>query len=154
MTTAAEATFSELLQRPTATLERLKGRASRILVHRRDGEDLIVTTASRYEQEREIVAAASKVLRFLARTDLEAAGDLMLEIFPWVRFLPLEDGRTFVAEFVSVLHASDDLDNFAPVWQLIVEWRHTAEVFADPELLAVLRSEGEDLGAVPEPVTG
>src|SRR3569833_4502187 len=117
MTIAAEANFSELLQRPTATLERLTSRASRLLVHRRDGEDLVVTTASRYEQEREVVTAASKVLRFLARTDVEAAADLMLEVFPWVQFLPLEDGKAFVAEFVSVLHASDDLDNFAPVWQ-------------------------------------
>ncbi|GAA0928306.1 hypothetical protein [Virgisporangium aurantiacum] len=152
MSIAAEANISDLLQRPTATLERLKGRASRLLLHRRDGEDLVVTTASRYEQEREVLAAAVKMFRFLVRTDLETAADLMLEVFPWVQFLPPADGRAFVSEFVSVLHASEDLDNLTPVWQLVVEWKHTAEVFADPELLDVLRSEGEDLGPVPEPV--
>jgi hypothetical protein len=149
MTIVAEANISDLLQRPTATLAGLKGRASRLLLHRRDGEDLVVTTASRYAQEHEVVTAASKVFRYLARTDPEAAAELMLEVFPWVQFLPADDGQMFVAEFVKVLHASGDLDNFAPVWQLIVEWRHTAEVFADPELLAVIGSEGEDCGPVP-----
>jgi hypothetical protein len=140
LSVAAEANISDLLQRPTATLERLKGKASRLLIHRRDGEDLVVTTASRYAQEREVLAAATKMFRFLVRTDLETAADLMLEVFPWVRFLPPADGQAFVSEFVKVLHASEDLDNLAPAWQLIVEWKHTAEVFADPELLAVLRA--------------
>lgn len=154
MSIAAEANISDLLQRPTATLERLTGRASRLLLHRRDGEDLVVTTASRYEQEREVLAAAVKVFRFLVRTDLGSTADLMLDVFPWIRFLPPADGHTFVSEFMDVLNASESLDNLAPAWQFIVEWKHTAEVFADPELLAVLRSEGDDFGPVPEPKVG
>jgi hypothetical protein len=44
------------------------------------------------------------------------------------------------------------LDSSAPVAQLIIAWQHTAEVHADPELLAVLTSDsGEDYGPVPAP---
>jgi hypothetical protein len=39
------------------------------------------------------------------------------------------------------------------VLQLINQWRHTAEIYADPELLAALRAETlDDFGTVAEPV--
>jgi hypothetical protein len=34
---------------------------------------------------------------------------------------------------------------------MITEWRHTAEVHADPELLAALTRDSEDHGPVPPP---
>ena len=45
-----------------------------------------------------------------------------------------------------------DLDNVAPVATLLAQWRHTAEVYADPNVLAILTREPEgDLGPVPTP---
>jgi hypothetical protein len=50
------------------------------------------------------------------------------------------------------MDASSDLNNPAPIVQLITEWRQTAEVYADPELLASLRAGVfGDFGEVPEP---
>jgi len=39
----------------------------------------------------------------------------------------------------------------APVVQLITEWRHTAEVHADPALVAILTQDLGDFGPVPAP---
>jgi hypothetical protein len=41
-----------------------------------------------------------------------------------------------------------------PVVQMITEWRNTAQVYADPELLEILRSQTiEDGGDVPAPAS-
>jgi hypothetical protein len=73
-------------------------------------------------------------------------------VFPWVRFLTADDRMTFVQELIEVMDASEDLGSPAPVLQLITEWRHTAQIYADPELLETLRSEVvENFGAVPAP---
>ncbi|GGL35058.1 hypothetical protein [Planomonospora parontospora] len=42
------------------------------------------------------------------------------------------------------------LDNLAPIAVLLTQWRHTAEVHADPALLALVTREAEgDFGPVP-----
>lgn len=71
--------------------------------------------------------------------------------FPWWRFLPAEDVRGFVLEPVDTLRAADALANVAPAVQVITEWRHTAEVHADPELAVRIRQGVDDYGVVPEP---
>ncbi|WP_043536117.1 hypothetical protein [Saccharomonospora cyanea] len=43
------------------------------------------------------------------------------------------------------------LDNPAHVVHVVAAWRSTASVYADPELLAALRRDGSDVGAVNEP---
>ena len=81
--------------------------------------------------------------------------DVIPEVFPWMRFLPAESVREFVVDLVETLRAVDDLDTTAPVAQVIIEWKHTAEIYADPELLAILtRDLGEDYGPVPRPEVG
>jgi len=55
----------------------------------------------------------------------------------------------FAPELVDVMDASSELGVAAPVLTLIAQWRNTAEVWADPELLGILRSPHEDgLGPV------
>lgn len=77
--------------------------------------------------------------------------DVIPEAFPWVRFLPKEDVQAFLVELIGTLRAVEELGSPAPVVQVITEWRHTAEVHADPELFATLTTDGEDYGAVPAP---
>ncbi|MEJ8655050.1 hypothetical protein [Streptomyces sp. MS1.AVA.4] len=77
--------------------------------------------------------------------------DVLPATFPWVRCLTAHDVREFSVELVESLRAATDLDN-AAVAQLITEWKHTAEIHADPELRAALLTDaGEDFGPVPEP---
>lgn len=102
-----------------------------------------------------MVSATTRMFVALMQHD-EAARSLVIDVvpeaFPWVRFLPAQDVRAFALELVDVLRAADALGNFAPVVQVITEWRHTAEVHADPELSARIRRADDDHGVVPEPV--
>jgi hypothetical protein len=150
-----EVPFSELLQRPKATIAKLNVCRS-LRLRRRDAEDLTLTTAAQAEQDSAMVSATTKMFVALMRHDETARSlviDVVPEAFPWVRFLPTEDVRAFVFELVDTLRAADALANIAPVVQVITEWRHTAEVHADPELAARIRHSDDDYGVVPEPTT-
>lgn len=152
-----EVNFSDLLQRPNETVAMLKSSRGRALrVHRRGSEDdLVLTTAARASQDGELIEVAARMLRAVMGNPAVRSHHL-LEIlpvaFPWIRFLTADDRVAFAQELVDVMDASEDLGSPAPVLQLITEWRHTAQIYADPELLAALRSEPVgDFGAVPEP---
>jgi len=73
--------------------------------------------------------------------------ELLPEILPWTRFLPAIDRQNLIQEFTEVTGAAASIGNVAPIAQLLIEWRHTAEVHADPELQALLSApRGEDHG--------
>lgn len=153
-TQSPEVNFSELINRPKDTLAALSS-ARRILLRRRDAEDLVITTAARDRQDSEVTFAGTRMFMALMKHD-DASRALLLdtvpEAFPWVRFLPPESVRAFVVELVEVLRAAESIDNLAAVATSIAAWQHTAEVYADPELLAVLTSASEDdYGPVPAP---
>lgn len=144
MSTQAEISFSELVQKPVDTVAKLDAARGRTLrVHRRGGaEDLVLTTASRAEQGNEVTSATTKMFVALMQSNPKAVTllvDVAPAAFPWVRLLPKKDIQTFVVELVDTMEAADALDNPAPVAQVITEWRHTAEAYADPELAEALR---------------
>jgi hypothetical protein len=70
---------------------------------------------------------------------------------PWLSLLPPDDVRQFREELAAAVR---DGAEPAAVAQLIIEWQHTAEVYADPDLLAVLRQEADDRGRVSKPSAG
>ncbi|KRV47369.1 hypothetical protein AQ490_07865 [Wenjunlia vitaminophila] len=146
--------FSDLVNRNKQTLARLK-ESPRLVLHRRDGEDLVLTTAARDEQDRTVVSAATRMLSAMARREpgsMELLLDILPDAFPWVRFLPEPDLHTFAVELVDTMRAADSVANSASVAQLLTAWQHTAEIHSDPELLAALtRSHDTDHGPVPDP---
>ncbi|MGW0694943.1 hypothetical protein [Streptomyces sp. NPDC002738] len=149
--TAVETSLSDLLNKPKATLATLRG-AHRMVLRRRGAEDLVLTTAARAEQDHEVMGVISRMFVEMMRTP--AGRSLVLDVlpaaFPWARYLPAHEVRDFSVELVCALGAATELDNTAAAAQLITEWRHTAEVHADPELYAVLTTDfGEDFGSVP-----
>ncbi|QNP67833.1 hypothetical protein [Streptomyces genisteinicus] len=148
---SAAVNFSELVNKNKQTLARLRD-TPRLLLHRRDGEDLVLTTAARAEQDRTVVSAATRMLAAMARREpgsTELLLDILPDAFPWVRFLPEADIHAFAVELVDTMRAADSLGNNASVAQLLIAWQHTAEVHSDPELLAALtRDHGEDYGSV------
>jgi hypothetical protein len=157
MTLEVVAAFSELINKPVATLAGLVQSRSRTLrLRRRGDEDLILVVAANYEQDRTVMHAAVRIIAALARRDDPSAATLFAvldEVFPWVHFLPPADQRQFAIELVQTLRAADSIDNLTPVAQLITEWRHTAEAWADPQVADALRSSGDDFGPVPAPST-
>jgi hypothetical protein len=149
----SEVLFSELVNKPTDTVAKLK-RSRDLRLRRRDDEDLVLTTAARAEQNTEVVSATTRMFMALMQHDEQARAlllDVMPEAFPWVRFLPREDVQKFLVDLVTTLRAVEEIDSPAPVAQVITEWRHTAEIHADPELLATLTQHGEDFGQVQPP---
>ncbi|MFE7245967.1 hypothetical protein [Streptomyces sp. NPDC057580] len=143
-----ETNLSDLLNKPKVTLAALRS-ARRIRLRRRDDEDLVLTTAARAEQDSTVLGATTRMFVEMMRTPegRTLVLDVLPATFPWVRYLPAHDVRDFSVELVGALGAAADLDSTAAVAQLITEWRHTAEVHADPELYAALTTDsGEDHG--------
>ncbi|GHF75278.1 hypothetical protein FHX82_002253 [Amycolatopsis bartoniae] len=150
-----EVTFSDLLNRPKETLGKLESAPHGVLrVHRRTEEDLVLTTQSRAEQISETLSVTIKLFVTLLQHSEQArasALEIAPQVFPWMRFLPADDAPKFLEELLGVLEGSESLDNFAPVAQVVIEWRNTAEIMADPEIMRILSQDGEDFGPVPRP---
>jgi hypothetical protein len=148
-----EVPFTELIQQPTKTTRRLAGtRALRL--RRRDAGDLVLMSADRAEQEGEVVDLTARLLAGVLRErgGAELIRQVLPSVLPWTRFLPATAIDEMAAEFVATSCAAAAVNNMAPISQLLVEWRHTAEVYADPELHAILSRPHEgDHGPVPPP---
>ncbi|MFE0462685.1 hypothetical protein ACFW1A_25860 [Kitasatospora sp. NPDC058965] len=152
-----QATFSELLQKPKDTVAKMD-RAPRhgIRLTRRDDEDLYLTTAARAEQVVEIVDSTTRMFVALMQSEPKAVTlltNVFPQAFPWVRFLPTDAVREFLVELVETAKASTALGVVDPIATVIAAWKHTAEVYSDPELFAALTTDsGEDHGRVNPPV--
>jgi len=149
-----EVPFSDIQNKGKATLSEWQRSGARPLrVTRRDAEDLVLMTATRAEQEHEVLAAATAMVGALLHTDDRDLVRTVVEAaFPWVSYLSHEEATEFVDELIASLRAGSSLDNPAPIARTIETWRHTAEVYADPELARMLSTPSEgDFGAVPAP---
>ncbi|MFF1822213.1 hypothetical protein ACFVWG_33215 [Kribbella sp. NPDC058245] len=158
MSDLQEVTFSELLQRPNETVEKLNASRRRALrVHRRGSEDdLILKAVAQEADEHEILVLTVRVLRAVMANPVTRSQlllEMLPQVFPWLTFLPSDARIAFAQELVDMMDASADLRLSSPVLTLIAQWRNTADVYADPELLAKLTStERGDFGPVPRPV--
>jgi len=137
MSTTEEIPFSQLVQHPKDTMAKLEGSPRRLRLDRRDGEDLILESAARAEAEDKALGMASRLFFHLVKNDDGARALLFAlpEVFPWVRFLPTEDVRTFLVELVDTLHAYEALGNVAALGPVVAAWQNTAEIYSDPDLL-------------------
>lgn len=155
MTTAYEdAPFSELLHHPAATTRRL-GTVRALRLRRRDAGDLALMRVSQMESDATVVDFTSRLLAGLVRTEnIAALREALPEALPWSIFLPAEDVDILLTELVDTAHGAVSLDNLTPIASLLTQWRHSAEIYADPNLLAILTREPDgDLGPVPAPTT-
>jgi hypothetical protein len=144
--------FSELLHRPAVTTRRLDAvRALRL--RRRDAGDLALMRIDQMERDATVVDFASRLLAGLVRTEnIDALRQALPEALPWSTFLPAEDVDTLISELVTTARGAVALDNLAPIALLLAQWRHSAEIYADPSLFALLTREPDgDLGPVPAP---
>jgi hypothetical protein len=80
-------------------------------ITRRDGDDLYLTTA-RHDQQP--------------------------SVFPWMRHLSGDESKEFVAELIDATYDAAQLDVHANLHRVVVEWRATARILADPDLTAQL----------------
>jgi hypothetical protein len=144
--------FSEFLHRPAAAADRLNTvRALRL--RRRDAGDLALIRLDQLERDGVVVDMTARLLAAISRVESTAVlREVLPHALPWVTFLPDPDLDQFLAELIEVTQAAASLGNLSPVAVLLEQWRHTAEIYADPALLAIVTAEPEgDLGPVPEP---
>ncbi|WP_211354723.1 hypothetical protein [Stackebrandtia albiflava] len=146
--------FSELVNKNRSTLALLDDNPG-IRLHRRDGEDLVLTTVERYETHLATVSDAHRFLIALTRMKAwrkDVLEEVLPSVYPWVRFLPEPERAEFAAELADLAEAADSIGNQSALPTLVAAWRHTAEIHADPVLHRVLNREyGDDFGEVPEP---
>lgn len=147
--------FSELLHHPAATTGRLS-RVRALRLRRRDAGDLALMRIEQLERDETVVDFASRLLAGLVRSgNTPAVREALPEALPWTAFLPEDDITAFLTELASIARGATELHNLAPVAVLLAQWRHTAEVHADPALREIITAEPEgDLGPVPVLVPG
>ncbi|THA71755.1 hypothetical protein E6P78_03870 [Streptomyces sp. A0958] len=153
---SAEANFSELIQKPKDTVARMQETHRKgITLHRRDDEDLYLTTAARAAAAAEVVDSTTRMFMALMKSDPKAVSMLtgvLPEAFPWVRFLPDAAVREFLIEFMETARAASDLGTVDPLAPLIASWKSTAEIHSDPALRSkLLEPVEDDLGPVEAP---
>jgi len=155
MTVAAEVNLSDLLNKPKATLALLDTNR-RLVLRRRDAEDLVLTTAERAAADTAVVRDTTRLFAEMMRTEpmvMALAVQVLPAIFPWVRHLPDEAKEQFAGEWLATLTAAAGMNNNAAVEGTVASWRSTAEIYADPELYAILTKDHDkgDYGPVPPP---
>lgn len=156
MAAAAEVNLSDLLNKPKATLALLDTNRHLVL-RRRDAEDLVLTTAERAAADTAVVRDTTRLFAEMMRTEpivMALAVQVLPAIFPWVRHLPDDAKEEFAAEWLATLTSAAELRNNAPVEGVVASWRSTAEIYADPELYAILtrkHDKDDDFGPVPPP---
>jgi hypothetical protein len=139
-----ERTFSDLLRKPgeiTSDVER-----GDVLLRRRGEPDLRLTRADREADRAAAFSSLSLAIRNLAAHQPRALASALDDAFPWLDLLPDDERLSFAKEFASTAAASGSLDSFAPLTQLLREWRATAEIYADPALFAALSTPVEGRG--------
>jgi hypothetical protein len=152
MTSAASESvpFSELLRQPAETADRLT-RTRAVRLRRRDAADLVLMSADRADAEAEVIDITARLLAGVARRSPRLLHELLPTALPWVRFLPAGDIEAMATEFVAATEAAASLGNTAAISQILLEWRHTAEIHADPELHRALTQPLDDFGPVSRP---
>jgi hypothetical protein len=136
---AGEVNLSDLLNKPKATLARLET-SPRLVLRRRDDEDLVLTTAGRAAADTAVVRDTTRLFREMMRADpmvMTLAIQVLPAIFPWVRYLNEDETREFAGEWLATLSAAAEMENNAAVEGVVAAWRSTAEIIADPVLYAI-----------------
>ncbi|MGI5154484.1 hypothetical protein [Microbispora sp. CA-102843] len=131
--------FSDLSKHSKRVAETVE-RVHRVHIKRRDGEDLFISTARHDRQREETAEVAARMVAALLASDegTRAVLHALPVVFPWVRHLDDDERQQFVRDLVDATYDAIDLDVHATLHRVIVEWRATARILADPALTAQL----------------
>jgi hypothetical protein len=128
-----------------------------VRVKRRDGADLVLTRQDRVASAEEGILTATRTLRRAFELAPEAIERVLLDEFPWLDQLPREALPEFAAEFVRASRAAADLGRWEVLAQTLREWKATAAIYTDPDLVEQLTrpldDEGEFVPAPPPVIT-
>jgi hypothetical protein len=144
--------ISELQREPRKVLEHLE--RGDIILKRRGQAALRLTVEGRDAERDAAYAAMVRLVRNLVVHGQAGVEEAMIDAFPWSGFLSDHERTVFGAELSSMLVATAELETTAPLAQLVVEWRATAAVRADPALAARLATAIDEPRGEPVPMPG
>jgi hypothetical protein len=133
-----ERPFSEFLRQPNEVVAELEEHD--VVLRRRNAPALRLSDASRDDERAQAFDALARLLRNLLAHSPAGLEEAVDDVFPWATLLPKRDRVAFVDELGRTLVAASALDSYAPVAQLLQEWRATAEIHADPRRARRLRT--------------
>jgi hypothetical protein len=151
MAPTAEATLTDFLRDPNSIVEKLERQD--VVLHRRNAGDLRLSLQSRSEADDEGVRFVAHLLGQALTDDVLGARLVSAAAaIPWVTLLPERSRQTFVEELIRTAEAAGELGSMAPLAQLLVEWKATAAIHADPALAVELKRPIAEIGSrVPAP---
>ena len=146
-----EVQWSEL-QRDPKSVAALADKGD-VRVRRRDGAPLILTREDRASSTAQGAVTAARALRnLLTHISAGTLADALLEEFPWTDYLPEDDRAQFATEFARTFQACAELGEWSKLADLVDDWRNTAFIHTDPELVRKLTEPiSGDFGPVPPP---
>lgn len=128
--------FSTFLRDPKTVTAQLNH--GDVVIERRDGGDFVLRTTEREQRERRAIGFLSWALARSNADELAARLGSEEGPFPWVRYLPASDREQFIRDLAEALRTAADLGNYAAFDLTVEQWRHSAEIWADPELAEAL----------------
>ena len=123
-------TWSDFLRDPNAVTDGLAD--ADVVLRRRDGEDLHLSSLARYQEENEAFGLLARMLLVLVQDKAVRDRLSRIGVAPWQQFLPMAERYQFVEEYIATAVACGELESVAPLARLIREWRMTALMHADP----------------------
>jgi len=148
---STEVAFSTFLRQPNAVIAWLK--RGDVVLKRRGQEALRLSVATRAEEDQRAVEALTHLISD-SLEDAEVRHHVLTQVgnrFPWLLFLPDSARESFLSEFVRTARACATVGRFGRLEETLAAWRSTAEIYADPQLLARLTDpltlDGEDIPA-------
>jgi hypothetical protein len=136
--------FSGMLRNSGDVLHELEH--ADVLLHRRDGEDVMMVARHRESAVRDSLSMAVRGLGAVL-ADADLAGrvlDALADAMPWTAWLEPQDRASFARAFVSTAQACYETDYFEPLSRLLNRWKSSAEIAHDPELSALLAADRGD----------
>ncbi|KGM13185.1 hypothetical protein [Cellulomonas bogoriensis] len=122
------ATFSELLRSPkevAAAAER-----GEVTITRRDGEDLVLTTAATVQANRAGLEFAAEIVASAVAEWPGSFAHRLRQPFPWMTFLSDAEQDVMAKEIVDIARACAGVGRFEPLAIKLSAWRATAEAYA------------------------
>ena len=151
METPPTVTFSEFLRGPNPVAEMAYD--NDVVLTRRNDEDLILSTVWRQNYRDEATTVAASALRNLARLHPDLVAAALGDELPWLSWLPKQEEADCVKQMVVDLAAGASVKSYRAFFQHMMQWKHTAEIYMDPELYAAAsqQHDGQDGGPVLRP---
>lgn len=140
------ATFSELLRTPNEVASAAE--RGEVTITRRDGEDLVLTSAQSTKRSRSGLRFAAAIVGAALAEWPDSFAHRLHSAFPWMTFLNESEQEAFADELVDLARACASVERFEPLALAVQAWKSTAEAYADG-----VPRDGEDIEWLTHPVT-